>query len=317
MIEVRGISKSFGQVDALSDVSFTVDKGHVVGFLGVNGAGKTTAMDIICGCIGADQGEVFVDGYEISLSPKKVKQNLGYLPDIPPLHNDMKVYEYLSYVANLRGVASSNIKSRIGRLEEKLSLGDVRDRLIGNLSKGFKQRVGLAQALIHDPEVLVLDEPTEGLDPNQIVQIRELINSLKKEHTIIFSSHILSEVESICDEVIIIDKGRIVETGVYDQLVAKLEAGRNYKLGVGKHAEMLVQDLAKIEGVVDPRVVDVERNIIEFNTNMDEIIVELVARRVIDGGYGLKEISLKSKSLKMSSLGLPERYSVIWKVYFL
>lgn len=298
MIEVAGISKRFGDIAALSDVSFTVKKGEIVGFLGANGAGKTTTMDILCGCIGADTGFAKIAGFEISEDPKKAKHKLGYLPDEPPLHNDMKVEQFIAYAARLRGVESSQVGPRVDHVIQRLSLGEVRDRLVGNLSKGFRQRVGLAQALVHDPDVLVLDEPTEGLDPNQIVQIRDLIRSLKGEHTIIFSSHILSEVQSICDQIIIIDKGRVVEQGTYAELVRKLEAGQHYTMRVAQNAARLVEDLTAIPGIAVPHLLDAERGVLEFQTTDRDDVIDTVARHVLEKGYGLREVGLKSKTLE-------------------
>lgn len=298
MIEVAGISKRFGGIAALSDVSFTVKKGEIVGFLGANGAGKTTTMDILCGCIGADTGSAKIAGFEISENPREAKRKLGYLPDEPPLHSDMKVDQFIAYTARLRGVEANQVAARVNHVIQRLSLEEVRDRLVGNLSKGFRQRVGLAQALVHNPDVLVLDEPTEGLDPNQIVQIRDLIRSLKGEHTIIFSSHILSEVQSICDQIIIIDKGRVVEQGPYEQLVKKLEAGQHYVVRVAQDAAKLTDDLRAISGVAQPRLLDAERGIVEFHTTDRDDVIDQVARHVLEKGYGLREIGLKSKSLE-------------------
>jgi ABC-2 type transport system ATP-binding protein len=194
MIEVNGLSKNYGDLAALSNVSFTVEKGQIVGFLGANGAGKSTTMDILCGCIGADSGFAKVAGFDITERPLEAKRRLGYLPDVAPLHHDMLVSDYIAYAAELHKVERGQIAARVSATIEKLALGDVRNRVIGNLSKGYRQRVGLAQALVHDPEVLVLDEPTEGLDPTQIAEIRKLIKSLAGQHTILLSSHILSEV---------------------------------------------------------------------------------------------------------------------------
>lgn len=298
MIEVAGISKHFGDIAALSDVSFSVKKGEIVGFLGANGAGKTTTMDILCGCIGADAGTAKISGFEITEHPREAKQKLGYLPDEPPLHNDMKVDDFIAYAARLRGVEAGQVDARVNQVIQRLSLEEVRDRLVGNLSKGFRQRVGLAQALVHNPEVLVLDEPTEGLDPNQIVQIRDLIRSLKGEHTIIFSSHILSEVQSICDQIVIIDKGRVIEQGPYEQLVKKLEAGQHYVVRVAQNAPKLAEQLRSIAGVREPRLLDAERGTVDFLAGERDDVIDLVARHVLENGYGLREIGLKSKSLE-------------------
>ncbi|MEZ4744248.1 MAG: ABC transporter ATP-binding protein, partial [Bdellovibrionota bacterium] len=184
MIEVKGVSKRFGEILALDNISLTVEKGQIVGFLGANGAGKTTTMDIICGCSGPDSGTVEICGHDIVKEPLIAKQKLGYLPDIPPLYPEMKVEEAITFTAKLRKVPSDKQKEAVNKAINALSLESVRNRLVGNLSKGFRQRVAFAKAIVHDPEVLILDEPTEGLDPNQIAQMRELIRSLKGDHTI-------------------------------------------------------------------------------------------------------------------------------------
>lgn len=297
MIEVSGISKRYGDIDALRNVSFTVQRGQIVGFLGANGAGKTTTMDILCGCIGADQGNALVCGNEITAQPKEAKRKLGYLPDEPPLHNDMKVEDFIAYSARLRGLSADEVKTRVPQVIDRLSLQEVKGRLVGNLSKGFRQRVGLAQALVHNPEVLILDEPTEGLDPNQIVQIRDLIRSLKGEHTILFSSHILSEVQSICDEIIIIDKGQVVAQGPYETLVKSLQSGHLYCLRVHNDTEKAMQVVRGIDGVSDVRPSSSGRNTIEFRCTQEDV-VERVARAILDASLGLRELSLRSKSLE-------------------
>ncbi|MGE0171518.1 MAG: ABC transporter ATP-binding protein [Oligoflexales bacterium] len=297
MIEVEKISKRFGEIEALRNVSFTVQKGHVVGFLGANGAGKTTTMDILCGCIGPDSGRVSIAGFDITEQPKQAKKRLGYLPDEPPLHNDMRVDQFITYSARIRGVPGSEVKTRVNEVIDQLSLGDVKARLVGNLSKGFRQRVGLAQCLVHKPDVLVLDEPTEGLDPSQIIHIRDLIKSWRSDHTIILSSHILSEVESICDEIVIIDKGQIVEKGSYNDLVSRAEAGR-YQLRVRQGAEALLPKLQGLTGLSGTNLFSKEKNIIEFHAQPSSSVLDEIALLAVNGGYGLCEISQKSKSLE-------------------
>lgn len=298
MIEVAGLSKRYGNIQALDQVSFSVQKGQIVGFLGANGAGKTTTMDIICGCIGADFGAVRVAGFDVTEQPIEAKRRLGYLPETPPLHNDMRVEEYLRYAAELHRVPRNELTKRTQTVIERLSLGDVRSRIVGNLSKGYRQRVGLGQALIHDPEVLILDEPTEGLDPNQIAHIRELIKSFAGEHTIILSSHILSEVQNTCDHVVIIHKGHIVQQGTCSELTAGLEAGSIYRVRVAKDASRLVTALGRLDGVSGARMVQNSGDMVEFAAAKDESALDDVARTVVDGGYGLRELSLKTRSLE-------------------
>lgn len=298
MIEVVGLRKSFGDVPALTDITFKVEKGQIVGFLGANGAGKTTTMDILCGCIGADAGTARIAGYEISENPIEVKKRIGYLPDEPPLHKEMKVEEFLLYVGQLHGLSKSQAKQKTFELMEKLEITDMRNRLIGQLSKGYKQRVGLAHALVHDPEVLILDEPTEGLDPNQIVQIRELIKSLKGQHTILFSSHILSEVESVCDQIVIVDRGRVVEQGTHQQLVSRLESGRQYHLRVRQGASALVEKLKNLPSLSALTLEAESAETISFRTNDQDQVLDRVAQEVLNGGHGLQELAVKSKKLE-------------------
>ena len=211
MIEVKNLVKDYGKHHAVKDISFSVPDGQIVGLLGPNGAGKSTTMNIMTGYISATSGEVKIGGYDILEQPIQAKKLIGYLPEIPPLYEDMTVAEYLNFICDLKGIRKKTEKeSSINEVTEAVKISDMKGRLIKNLSKGYKQRVGLAQALIGNPPLLILDEPTVGLDPNQIIEIRALIKSLGQKHTIILSSHILSEVNAICDYVLIIDKGTLV-----------------------------------------------------------------------------------------------------------
>lgn len=308
MIEVSGLTKRYGTVHALSDISFKVEKGQIVGFLGANGAGKTTTMDIICGCIGADQGSVKICDFDVTEQPIEAKKRLGYLPDIPPLHADMPVEEFIDYAARLRKVSAAERKAKVDSVIEKLSLGEVRKRLVGNLSKGFRQRVALAQALVHDPDVLVLDEPTEGLDPTQIIHIRELIKSLAGQHTIILSSHILSEVQAMCDHIVIIHKGRIVTQGTYQELLAQIESGTHYRIRVSRDGRKLSNDLSSISGISRVEAAAEDDNSIDFfvPSNQIEQTVGQVAKKALEGGYGLTELTTKAKSLEEIFLQLTQ-----------
>lgn len=209
MIEVRNLTKRYGDIDAIRGISFTADKGQILGFLGPNGAGKTSTMRIITGFMPASSGTVTVAGFDIFESSLEVRKRVGYLPENPPLYNDMTVDSYLRFVAKIRGVARGEIDAAVAAAADRCALRDVRSRIVGHLSKGYRQRVGLAQALIHDPKVLVLDEPTIGLDPKQIIDIRSLIRDLSGERTVILSTHILPEVQQLCDKVVIINRGRI------------------------------------------------------------------------------------------------------------
>ncbi len=210
MIEVKSLTKRYGDHTAVSDLSFTVEDGLIYGFLGPNGAGKSTTMNIITGCLAATQGEVKIDGYDIFENPVEAKSRIGYLPEQPPLYQDMTPREYLTFVAEVKRIEKSRVRADVANVMERTGITDMADRLIKNLSKGYKQRVGIAQALLGNPSTIILDEPTVGLDPSQIIEIRSLISELGKTHTIILSSHILSEVQAVCDRIMIISKGRLV-----------------------------------------------------------------------------------------------------------
>lgn len=218
MIEVKNLVKNYGKYEAVKGISFKVDTGEVVGFLGPNGAGKSTTMNIITGYISASSGEVSIDGFDILKNPKEAKKRIGYLPEIPPLYTDMTVTEYLAFVADLKGIKKNEIKPMLADIMDKIKITHVSGKVIKNLSKGYRQRVGLAQALVGYPEVLILDEPTVGLDPKQIIEIRDVIKDLSKTHTIILSSHILSEVSAVCNRVIIINKGRVIAVDTPERL---------------------------------------------------------------------------------------------------
>ena len=226
MIEVRNLVKKYGNHVAVDHLNFTVEKGKIYGFLGPNGAGKSTTMNMITGYIASTEGDILIDGHNILEEPEEAKKRIGYLPEIPPLYQDMTVREYLEFAAELKAVPREKKKSNMEEVMSTIKIEDVKNRLIKNLSKGYKQRVGLAQALLGYPEIIILDEPTVGLDPKQIIEIRDLIKGLGRKHTVILSSHILSEVSAVCDHVLIIDKGRLVASDSPENL-SKLMAGDN------------------------------------------------------------------------------------------
>lgn len=230
MIEIQNLTKRYGQIKAVNNLNFTVEKGEILGFLGPNGAGKSTTMNIITGYLPSSEGTVKVDGFDIMESPREVKKRIGYLPELPPVYLDMTVKDYLNFVADLKLVDKKQKKSQLSDIMELVKIGDHRERLIKNLSKGYKQRVGLAQALVGSPDVLILDEPTVGLDPKQIIEIRKLIKALGKEHTIILSSHILPEVSAVCERVVIINKGEI----------AAIDTPENLSKGFGSASKLMV-----------------------------------------------------------------------------
>ena len=230
MIEVRNLTKRYGQRKAIDDLNFSIDAGEIVGFLGPNGAGKTTTMNIMTGFISATSGDVKINGVDIVAEPEQAKANIGYLPDTPPVYLDMRVEEYLNFVANIKGVKRSQRKEMVKYAMTQVSIDDIPKRLIKNLSRGYKQRVGLAQAMIGNPKVIIMDEPTIGLDPKQIIDMRDVIKTLGKKHTVILSSHIMQEVNAVCDRLMIINRGKIVAAGTPTALSDSLTKGANRML---------------------------------------------------------------------------------------
>lgn len=250
MIQVENISKKYGEHTAVDNLSFTVEKGQIYGFLGPNGAGKSTTMNIMTGYIAAGSGTVKINGFDILTEPEKAKKCIGYLPEIPPLYTDMTVYEYLMFVAELKKVPRKERMEHVEEIIERTQLEDAGGRLIRNLSKGFKQRVGLAQAMIGYPEVLILDEPMVGLDPKQILEIRDLIKKLSREHTIILSSHILAEVSAVCDHIMIISKGKLVASGSPEELQEMMHTKTELEVVLlceKEQAEAVLRDIRQIE----------------------------------------------------------------------
>lgn len=258
MIQVENLIKKYGQHTAVNQLSFTVEKGQIYGFLGPNGAGKSTTMNIMTGYIAANSGTVKINGYDILKEPEKAKQSIGYLPEIPPLYTDMTVREYLLFVAELKKVPKKERKGHVDEIVDKIQLGEVEKRLIRNISKGYKQRVGLAQALIGDPEVLILDEPMVGLDPKQIIEMRDLIKSLAKEHTIILSSHILSEVSAVCDHIMIISGGKLAASGSPQELQEMMHVKAEVEVVVLGTRELAEETLQNINGIESYGIEDAE-----------------------------------------------------------
>lgn len=290
MIEVKELCKDYGNLRAIENVTFSIKKGDVVGFLGPNGAGKSTTMKIITGFMAPSSGSAAVAGFDVFENPIEVKKRIGYLPEVPPVYSDMYVRDYLRYVAKLKQVDNQKINSFVDRAIEKTNLNAVANRLIHNLSKGFKQRVGIAQAIVSDPEVLILDEPTVGLDPKQVAEIRDLIKELKGQHTIILSTHILPEVQATCERVVIINKGKIVAQDTIQNL-STLEQGQG-KIFVRLRKE--VQDLGAllkdVAGVLD---VDSGANKKEWKIGYkgDDEIIDQLSAKIVSNGLGLIELS--------------------------
>jgi len=254
MIKVEGLTKRYGGFTAIDNISFEVGKGEIVGFLGPNGAGKSTTMRILSSFMPATSGRASVAGFDVFENSLEARAHLGYLPENVPLYTDMRVTEYLNYRAAIKGVRGSRIRERVGDVKELCSLKDVENKIIGTLSKGYRQRVGLADALVHDPDLLILDEPTIGLDPNQIRQVRELIGNLGKHHTILISTHILPEVEMTCSRVIIINKGKIEASDTPKNLVDRIRTSGGIRLEARTGEDTGLEQLSKIAGVKDVAV---------------------------------------------------------------
>ncbi len=270
MIEVKNLTKKYGSHTAVSDLSFTIEEGQIYGFLGPNGAGKSTTMNIMTGCLAATDGSVKIGGYDIFEEPKEAKKLIGYLPEIPPLYVDQTPREYLSFVAEAKGIKKADLLQEIEKVIEETHIEDVADKLIKHLSKGYRQRVGIAQALLGSPQVIILDEPTVGLDPMQIIEIRDLIKELGKNHTVILSSHILSEVQAICSKVLIIHKGKLVAFDEPDNLRKSLSNGNTIELKAEGSEADLRRVLEKIDGITDIKLVTSTDNLTQAVLSVSE-----------------------------------------------
>ena len=300
MIEVAGLTKRYGPTLAVSDVSFEVQKGEVLGFLGPNGAGKTTTMRVITGYLAPSEGRIRVAGYDVVDEPLEAKRRTGYLPETPPVYPDMTVTEYLAFVARIKGVGRREIKKRIDEVSEKCAVTDVQRRQIGKLSKGYRQRVGLAQALIHNPDVLILDEPTAGLDPKQIIETRVLIKGLAGQHTVVLSTHILPEVSKTCQRVLVINTGKIVASGTPDELTHRLQGYETVLLTVEGPAAEIMDKLQRVIGVnvVEPREAADSRVTFEVHAEKGRDVRAELARAVVESQWKLLELKTSGLSLE-------------------
>ena len=305
MIQVSHLTKMYGARKAVDNLTFQVKKGEIVGFLGPNGAGKSTTMKILTGFMPATEGKVSVAGFDVFSQPLEVKRNVGFLPENPPVYPDMTVEDYLSFAAEIHQVPKSGIKSAIYSSLEKTGLKTVSKRLIGNLSKGFRQRVGLAQTLLHNPQVLILDEPTVGLDPKQIIEIRELIKSLGGDHTIILSSHILPEVTATCQRIIVINEGRIVAEDTIERLTTRLKKGLIYSMTVKNPSNDGVQALRAVPGVSQVTAAGAKL-VVEINPGSQEVRDKIIEAAVGKGmgvlEFGAERVSLEEIFLQLTTI---------------
>jgi ABC-2 type transport system ATP-binding protein len=300
MIEVSNLTKRYGPTLAVSNVNFVVEKGEVLGFLGPNGAGKTTTMRVITGYLPASEGQVRVAGFDVQEHPLEAKRRTGYLPETPPVYPDMTVTEYLSFVARIKGVAGREVKKRVAEVSEKCAVSDVRDRQVGKLSKGYRQRVGLAQALIHNPDALVLDEPTAGLDPKQIIETRELIKGLAGQHTVVLSTHILPEVSKTCQRVVVINSGKIVAMGTPDELTRRLTGFETVLITVDGPAPEVMDKLMRVGGVnmVEPHEAHGPLTTFEVQAEKGHDVRAELARSVVESQWKLLELKTSGMSLE-------------------
>ncbi len=300
MISVENLTKRYATKTAIDGVSFQVEKGEILGFLGPNGAGKTTTMRIITGYMPASSGTIKVDGFDVADQPLEVRRRIGYLPENPPLYTEMKVLNYLQFVAKLKGVTSAGLSDEVHRVMDKVNITDVQDRIIAKLSKGYKQRVGIAQAMLNDPPVLILDEPTIGLDPKQIHEVRDLVKGLAGDHTVVLSTHILPEVEQTCHRVIIIDHGKIVAVDTPQNLRSQIQGAARIFVEVDGPPSTVLSAIQSLSGVVKVQI-EAEngtRNRFQIETDTGRDIRMDLARTVVNKGWGLLELHSENMSLE-------------------
>jgi ABC-2 type transport system ATP-binding protein len=300
VIEVQHVTKRYGRVTAVDDVSFRVEPGEILGFLGPNGAGKTTTMRILTGYMPASEGRATVAGYDVFTHPIEAKRRTGYLPETPPLYPDMTVREYLDFVARIKGVPPGERVARVAAVMQRTHVADMASRHCGKLSKGYRQRVGLAQAIIHNPDVLILDEPTAGLDPKQIIEARDLIRSLAGDHTIVLSTHILPEVSQTCHRVVIINKGRVVAVDTPENLTARLRGAETLYVQVDAAGADAAAALQKVAGVTRVAAADqrAAAGAFEVESERGRDIRRDLAREIVTRGWGLLELRPMRMSLE-------------------
>jgi ABC-2 type transport system ATP-binding protein len=298
MIQVRQLTKYYGEHPAIRDLDFDIQRGEVIGFLGLNGAGKTTTLKILGCVLLPTSGRVVVDGLEVTERPHEVRRRIGFLPDTPPLYNEMTVADYLTFAARLRGVPARDTAKRVSEAEEKTSLRDVHGEIIGTLSHGFRQRVGLAQALVHQPALLILDEPTGGLDPVQIVEMRNLMRRLRGEHTLLISSHILSEVSQTCDRLLVIDEGRIVAQGTVEEMAGAAGTSGEIELEVRGPGDRVAAAVKTVNGVRGASVTREENGVVALRVQAAPDLRPNIVRAVVAHGLDLLRVDRSASHLE-------------------
>jgi ABC-2 type transport system ATP-binding protein len=301
LIEVEHLTRYFGDTIAVENVTFRVEKGEILGFLGPNAAGKTTTMRILTGFLPASRGTARIAGFDVFQNPLEVKKRIGYLPEHLPLYSEMTVYSYLDFIAKIKGIDSRYRSAKINIAIEKAGLHDRVHTIVKHLSKGYKQRLGIAQAIIHDPEVLILDEPTIGLDPKQIIEVRELIKSFAGTHTVILSTHILPEVSMTCERVVIIDKGRVVAEDRPENLTAKLKGSEQVTLVIGGPEQQVMECLARVSGVIRVKIVarlENEKIAYLVDSTLKVEVTKELAKAIVTNGWDLFELKKAEMSLE-------------------
>ena len=308
MIEVSHLTKKYGSNIAVDDLSFTVNDGQIYGFLGPNGAGKTTTMNIITGYLGTTDGEVIINGHDIVKEPEEAKKCIGYLPEIPPLYDSMTVMEYLRFVAELKKITRTEREKQIGEVMELTRIADMKNRLIQNLSKGYRQRVGIAQAVLGYPPIIILDEPTVGLDPKQIIEIRQLIRELSTKHTVILSSHILTEISAVCDHIMILSHGKLVACDTTEKLGNLLEGSTHLTVQVKAKEEKLRTILDNMKGISDYQILKNEKEFLEVQIQMEtgkdireDLFYALAADKMPIMQMGISATSLEDVFLELTA----------------
>ncbi len=308
MIEVKHLSKKYGTNLAVDDLSFTVESGKIYGFLGPNGAGKSTTMNIITGCLAPTSGEVFICGHSIIEEPVEAKSHIGYLPELPPLYTDMTPREYLTFVAEAKGVSKTELADEVALAMKETAITNVADRLIRNLSKGYRQRVGIAMAMLGDPDIIILDEPTVGLDPQQIIEIRELIKHLGEDRTVILSSHILAEVASVCDNIIVISRGKLVANDTMDAIALSLKSENIMDITVKASRAEVIQVLSAIDGISSYKITESDAETtsaaVKYPTSLD--LRETVSFAFSDIRRAVLSMTVEEEGLESIFLKLTE-----------
>ncbi len=298
MIQVEGLTKYYGERAAIRDLSFTIEKGEVIGFLGLNGAGKSTTLKVLGCVLLPTSGRVLIDGFDVTRDPHEIRKRIGFLPDTPPLYDEMTISGYLEFVAQLRGVTTGELGTRVSEAMRKTALLERRDDVISSLSHGFRQRVGVAQALVHNPKLLILDEPTSGLDPVQIVEMRELIRQLKGEHTVLVSSHILAEISQICDRYLVIAQGEIIARGTEADLSGLLGSSGSVELDVQGNAQVAIDTIKSVPGVNDVTVLKLDGDVAQLRVLVTGEVRPAVVKALVNANLNVLRVDKAAARLE-------------------